>query len=476
MAQLRTLSTKEKALKLNMRPDIYGSFAEIGAGQEVAANFFKAGGASGTVAKTMSAYDMSFSDAIYGECDRYVTESRLYQMLDKEYELLPERLNERSDRSQFFAFANTVEALNYSKSNRPHGWVGIKFQLSANAEPNYCIIHVKMRDRSNLMQQNCLGVIGVNLIFGCFFIRNADELLDSLMDDLSPDRIEIDMIRISGPDFTEVDNRLMALKLVKKGYTKAAMFGPDGNVLQPSETLYKKNVLVLRGRFRPVSLVNVDMLLKSLKSFKSEPDVDQDNILAITELTLNDLTRGGEIDEEDFLIRADMICSLGRHVMVSNYHEYYRLVEYLTGITRGKKIGIILGIYNLEQVFDEGYYESLKGGILEAFGTLFGNNVRLYVYPSLKKGGDGIYSLDDVNVEPHLKHLLQFLIDNDKIKKIEGANTSNLHIISDDLLEMIEMGIEGWEKYVPKKVELSIKEKGLFGYSSMPSWKKLDQW
>ncbi len=476
MTQFRTLTTKEKALKVNMRPDIYGSFAEIGAGQEVAANFFKAGGASGTVAKTMSAYDMSFSDAIYGECDRYVTESRLHQMLDKEYELLPERLGNRADRSLFFAFANTVEALNYSRSNRPHGWVGMKFQLSPSSEPNECVIHVKMRDRSNLMQQNCLGVIGVNLIFACFFIRSEDELVQSLMDDLSPERIEIDMIRLKGPDFDHVDNRVLALKLVSKGFTKAAMFGPDGHVLQPSETLYKKNVLVLRGRFRPVTLVNVDMLLKSLKSFKSEEDVDQNNILALTELTLNDLKKGGEVDEEDFLVRADMICSLGRHVMVSNYHEYYRLVEYLTGITRGKKIGIILGIYNLEQVFTESYYEGLQGGILEAFGTLFGNNVKVYVYPSLKRGGEGIYTLEDIQVAPHLRHLLEFLKDNKKIKKIENANTNHLHIISDDILEMIEMGIDGWEKYVPKKIELAIKEKGLFGFSGVPSWKKLDQW
>ncbi|MDH5382184.1 MAG: TonB-dependent receptor, partial [Cyclobacteriaceae bacterium] len=281
MEEFRILTTKEKALKINLREDIYGSFAEIGAGQEVASNFFRAGGASGTIAKTMSAYDMAFSDAIYGRCDRYVAEPRLKQMLNKEYDLLPERLVKRRDNSMFFAFANTVEVLNYKKSNKPHGWVGIKFQLSPESEPNECIIHVKMRDNDNVSQQNILGIIGVNLIFGCFFHKNASQLLGSLMDNLSSDSIEIDMFRIKGPNFVNVDNRLMSLLLVKNGFTRAAMFGPDGNVLQPSEALYKKNVLMLRGRFRPVTLVNVDMLLKAMKHFKADPEVEYGNILTL---------------------------------------------------------------------------------------------------------------------------------------------------------------------------------------------------
>ncbi|MDH5605036.1 MAG: TonB-dependent receptor, partial [Cyclobacteriaceae bacterium] len=383
----RKLSTKEKALQINLRQDIYGIFAEIGAGQEVAANFFKAGGASGTIAKTMSAYDMAFSDAIYGKCSRYVAEDRLLQMLSKEYSLLPTRLKDRQGKSRFFAFANTVEVLNYEKTNRPHGWMGLKFLLDPESSPNECIVHVNMRDTDNLSQQYALGIIGVNLIYACYHFTDPADIISTLMDELSADRIEIDFLRITGPDFRHIDNRLIALLLVRYGYTKATMFGADGNVLQPAEALYKKNVLMLRGRFKPVTNVNVDMLLKAMRIFKKEEEVDSANIVALTELTLSDLRSEGEIDEADFLNRADLLCSLGRDVMVSNYTEYYRLVDYLSDITKGKRIGIILGIYNLVQVFDENYYKDLRGGILEAFGILFGHNVKLYVYPSISKDG-----------------------------------------------------------------------------------------
>ncbi|UII31723.1 TonB-dependent receptor [Fulvivirga ulvae] len=464
MDSLRQLTTKEKALQINLSRHIYGSFAEIGAGQDVAANFFKAGGASGTIAKTMSAYDMSFSDAIYGMCERYVCEPRLMKMLEHEYDLLIERLPHRAPNTQFFAFANTVEALNYERTNQPHGWIGLRFQCTPGSAYNECIIHVKMHDNDAVLQQQALGIIGVNLIFGCFFIQDPEELLDSLIDGLTPGRIEIDMFRIYGPDFKHVDNRLMSLKLVKSGMTSAAMFGPDGNVMQPSEALYKKNVLVLRGRFRPVTHVNVDMLLTARRHFKNETDVDKSKIVVLTELTLHDLRTEGEIDEKDFLNRVDIICSLGQNVMISNYPEYYKLVDYLSGITRGRKIGIILGIYNLQRVFEEKYYTNLRGGVLEAFGTLFGNNVTLYVYPSHKIGGEGLYTLDNFELPANLHGLYQYLIDNNKLVNIKGANVDNLHIISDNVLAMIKSGKEGWEKMVPRKVVSAIKDRCLFDY------------
>ena len=472
MDDLRKLSTKEKALQLNLRKDIYGSFAEIGAGQEVAANFFKAGGASGTIAKTMSAYDMSFSDAIYGSHERYVCEPRLMKMLEHEYGLLLERLGHVADKTKFFAFANTVEALNYERTNKPHGWIGLRFQCSPQGAYNECVLHVKMRDNDALLQQQALGIIGVNLIFGCFFIKDPDELLDSLVDGLVPGRIEIDMLRINGPDFKHIDNRLMSLKLVRSGLTRAAMFGPDGNVLQPSEALYKKNVLVLRGRFRPVTHVNVDMLLASRRMFKNEPDVDKEKIVVLTEITLNDLRTEGEIDEKDFLNRVDIICSLGQNVMISNYPEYYRLVDYLSHVTRGRKIGIILGIYNLQRVFDEKYYTDLRGGVLEAFGVLFGHNVTLYVYPSQKVGEEGLYTLENFELPENEKSLFQYLIDNKKLVSVKNANIEHLHIISDNVLDMIKRDEEGWEKLVPRKVADAIKEKCLFDYPCDPQTMK----
>ncbi len=472
MNELRKLSTKEKALQINLGDDIYGSFAEIGAGQEVAANFFKAGGASGTIAKTMSAYDMSFSDAIYGQSERYVSEGRLIKMLEKEYRLLSERLPHRAATTRFFSFANTVEALNYERTNQPHGWIGVRFQMRPEGEYNECIVHVRMHDNDAILQQYALGVVGVNLIFACFFLHDIDDFLSSLLDELATGRIEIDMFRITGPDFQHVDNRLMTLKLVKNGMTSAAMFGPDGNVLQPSEALYKKNVLMLRGRFRPVTHVNVDMLLAARRQFKKEPDVDKDRIVVLTELTLADLSEEGHIDEEDFLNRADIICSLGQNVMISNYQRYYRLVHYLSSITRGKKIGIILGIYNLQRVFDENYYTDLRGGVLEAFGTLFGHNITIFVYPSHKEDSNELYTLDNFELPENLQGLLQYLRYNRKLVNVEGADIDHLHIISDSVLGMIKSGHDGWERMVPRKVSAAIKDKCLFGYPFTESSEK----
>jgi hypothetical protein len=473
--EFRKLTTQEKALRINLRKDIYGSFAEIGAGQEVAANFFKAGGASGTIAKTISAYDMKFSDAIYGYCERYVCEPRLLKMLDHEYDLLGERLPHRIDNTRFFAYADTVEVLNFERTNQAHGWIGLRFQMNPHSPINDCVVHVKMHDNDPLQQQFALGIVGVNLIYACYFLSDPEEILMSLLDGLTPRRIEIDMFRLSGPDFAHVDNRLMALKLVRNGLTKAAMFGPDGKVMQPSDELYKKNVLVLRGRFRPVTLVNVDMLLASRRHFRREPDVERSNVMVITELTLNDLSPDGNIDETDFLHRADIITSLGQTVLISNYFEHYRLVDYLSKITKGKKIGIIMGIFALQKVFDEKTYENTRGGILECFASLFGTNVKLYIYPAWRKDSVDLFTLKDfeASLPDNLKNLFRYLMDNNKLEDINDANVNNLHIISDNVLAMIRKGDPGWEKFVPHKVEEAIKEHGLFDYPFTSEKKQL---
>ncbi|MBS1682591.1 MAG: TonB-dependent receptor [Bacteroidetes bacterium] len=469
MTEEKKLTTQEKALRINLSKDIYGSFAEVGAGQETAANFFKVGGASGTIAKTMSAYDMKFSDAIYGRCERYVSEDRLMKMLEHEYRLLPERLPHRIETSRFFAFADTVEALNFERTNQGNGWIGIRFQTKPKGEFNDCIIHVKLHDNDPLQQQVALGILGVNLLYGCMFIDDPEEFMISLVDGLTTRRVEIDMFRLDGPNLQHVDNRLMALKLVKNGLTKAAMFGPSGHVMQPSEFLYKKNVLVLRGRFRPVTHVNVDMLLTSRRHFLHEADVDRSKLETITELTLNDLSADGNIDEKDFLYRADIICSLGQNVLVSNYFEYYRLVDYLSKISKGNKTGLVMGIYALQKVFDEKTYENLRGGILECFASLFGGNIKLYIYPALRKDHT-LFTLKDFEAElpAALKSLFRYLMDNNKLEDINDANISNLDIISDNVLAMIKKGEAGWEKFVPHKVEEAIKEHGLFDYPMEP--------
>lgn len=464
MESFKKLTTKEKALSLNLDDRIYGTIAEIGGGQEVADYFFKAGAASGTIAKTMSAYDMTFSDAIYGKSDRYVCEDKLMRMLNREYSLLSQRLTQRAKRSHFFAFANTVETINFKRTNEGHGWIGLRFQKHPNSDANDCIIHVILKDNDPLWQQQVLGIVGVNLIHACFNYSEPEDILNSLKDNIHSSRIEIDMFKIEGPDFHHVDNRLMSLKLVKNGLTHAAMFNPKGQVLQPSAALYKKNIFVLRGRFRPVTHVNVDMMLNGMRSFRKESDVDIPNIMPIVEITLNDLTLGGELDETDFLDRVDLLCSLGQNVMISNYQEHYKLASYLSQFTRHKKLGIVLGYNNLKRIFDESYYDSLKGGILESFSRLFGSNVKLYVYPAIEENSDKIHTSDNFQPAEHLKYLYEYLRVNNKISDIKSSKIENLHIISDDVLVMIENDTKGWEQYVPNKVAESIKSNHLFNY------------
>ena len=467
----KDLGTKQKALAINLDPQIYGSFAEIGAGQDVAANFFKAGGSSGTIAKTMSAYDMAFSDAIYGtqKDRRYVSEARLTAMLEKEYGLLIERLAEkRGDKTTFFAFSDTISALNYHKTNEGHGWMGVRFQLEPNGEFNDVVIHVKLLDNDNVLQQNSVGILGVNLIYACFYYRTIPSIfLLSLMDNLSKDAIQIDMIRFEGPDFCKVDNRLMSLHLVKYGFSDAALFGPDGKNMQPSEVLYKKHIVVIRGRFRPVINVHLDMLNTGVKQFMQEPDVDKDHVVVVTELTLQalkerDADPTAEIDEKDFLDRVDILCALGQTVLISDFHEYYKLVAYLSKITK-LKMGVVLGYPNLEYIFSEEHYQDLSGGILESFATLFSRNVKLFIYPTLRNGV--IYNCLRFNLPSHLVDLYRYLIANNKIEDIRHYKESNLQIQTDKVLQMIKHCTEGWEDYVPAEVAAMIKERRLFGFT-----------
>ena len=456
-------STKEKALSINLDRTVYGSFAEIGAGQETAANFFKVGSASGTIAKTMSAYDMKFSDAIYGKTKRYVSKEKLEYMLNHEMELLRERLADRADSTKFFVFANTMETLNYHRTNQGHGWMGMLFQLHPLAPVNECVIHVLLHDNEAAWQQQALGVLGVNLVHGCTYANDPVELMQSLMDNLSRERLEIDFFRLKGPNFTQVDNRLMALKLVKNGLTHATMFDADGTVLQPSEALYKKDVLILRGRFRPLTHVNMDMLQSGLNSFMKEDDVNPEQVVQISELTLNNLIDKEEISDTDFLHRVDILESLGQKVMISDYQRYYRLTSYISQITQGK-IGIILGVENLQRIFDETYYQELNGGILEALGRLFKNKVQLYVYPSYRPDSHEMYTHNDLTLPPHLRHLYNYLHDTERLCGLQPINTRHLDIVSDEVLNMIRNGIKGWEQMVPEKVSQAIKEKDLFDY------------
>jgi hypothetical protein len=464
---LKSIGTKQKALQINLDRSIYGSFAEIGAGQEVAANFFKAGGASGTIAKTISAYDMAFSDAIYGEEEsgKYVCEPRLTKMLNREYKLLQVRLTESASEKRFFAFADTVSALNYQKTNEAHGWIGLRFQLRPNGPVNNVVIHVNMLDNDNVLQQQALGIIGVNLLYGCYFYHeDPEKLLLSLLDDLSGDRIEIDMIRFEGADFKEVDNRLMSLYLVKHGYTQAAVFGPDGNVMQPYDALAKKHIIAIRGRFRPVTNIFLDMLKKGQSQFEQEADVDDDKVCVLSELTLRSLEDGKHnINEKDFLDRVDILCSLGQTVLISNFHEYFKLVAFLSHFSK-LKMALIMGMPNLEYIFDEKHYAHLEGGILNAFAHLFGHKIKLYLYPTIDDKG-AVLNLKSFKPEPHLKGLYQYLMDNSKLEDIKKSDEKLMNIRTDQVLDMIQQGPGEWEKLVPSSVAAMIKENALFGFT-----------
>ena len=465
---LKSIGTKQKALKINLDRSIYGSFAEIGAGQDVAANFFKAGGASGTIAKTISAYDMAFSDAIYGEEEsgKYVCEPRLMKMLNREYKLLNVRLTESAAEKRFFAFADTVSALNYQKTNESHGWIGLRFQLRPGGKFNDVVIHVNMLDNDNILQQQALGVIGVNLIYGCYFHHEDPErLLLSLLDDLSTDRIEIDMIRFEGPDFKEVDNRLMSLYLVKHGYTKAAVFGPDGNVMQPYDALAKKHIVAIRGRFRPVTNIFLDMLQKGVRQFENEEDVDDDKVCILSELTLRNLEDGTHrINEKDFLDRVDILCSLGQTVLISNFHEYFKLVAYLSQFTK-LRMALIMGMPNLEYIFDEKHYTEVPGGIISAFASLFGLKIKLYLYPTLDEKGQ-VINLKTFKPETHLRGFMQYLMDNEKLADIKIYDEKLMSIRTDQVLGQIQQGPGEWEHVVPESVVKQIKENALFGYQN----------
>lgn len=461
------LSTAQKALKINLNENIYGTFAEIGAGQEVVRNFFRVGAASGTVAKAMSAYDKAFSDAIYGkeEDSRYVTEARLRKMLDHEYGLIEQRLDRDDNPNRcYFAFANTVATINFTRKFKGHGWMGIRFQLEPGQKPNDVLFHIRMREEEAALQQETIGVMGVNLIYGCFNIRNnPEELLKSLYDNIARYKMEIDMIHFEGPEFEKVDNRLMSLRLIKNGMTDAVIFGPEGNNILPAALLYKKNILTARGSFRPVTKVNMDMVRTGIESFTQEKKVDKDKLVVLFEITLNNLKAEGEIDEQDFLARADILCSLGQTVLISNYQEYYKLVEYLSRYSE-ERMGMIMGVTNLHELFDNKYYRDLKGGILEAFGILYSSDLKIYVYPSQPKKGGPIETTEHFEIHPRFQALYDFLSSNRRIRDLENFDPEVLQIFSRTVLKQIRKGESGWEDCLPAYVDQMIREKELFGY------------
>ncbi|MEJ5915393.1 TonB-dependent receptor [Pseudokineococcus sp. 1T1Z-3] len=462
-----SVDTLQKALRINLEPRWYGTIAEIGAGQEVARWFFRAGGAAGTVAKSMSAYDMAVSDAVYGRSERYVSRGRLEAMLTHELDLNVERLGPtRGDDTCFFAFADTVVARSYRGGNECHGWMGVRFQAHPADEPSQIVIHVRMLDDEAELQQEALGVVGVNLLHAAFFERlEPGQMVESLLDRLSTGRIEIDMIAFKGIEFRHVDNRLMALRLVQLGLSGVAMFGPDGEVQQPSEVLRKRPVLVERGSFRPPTVVNMDMLRCAHEKFATSPDVDGDRVLRLTELTMSNLLAGGaDVDQRDFLARADLLGACGMTTLITDYVEHHRLAAYLSERTR-ERIGIVMGVPSLVDLFQEASHSHLPGGILESFGRLFKDDLKLFVYPMLDMGSHEVRRVGQVQVTEELQPLFDYLAGRGSFVDLDNFREDFLPILSRDVLRRIAAGDDSWEPMVPPEVADMVRRRGFFGHA-----------
>ncbi|MBT8218794.1 MAG: TonB-dependent receptor [Bacteroidia bacterium] len=460
-----TTKTEQKALEINLDEHIYGTFAEIGAGQEVARYFFQVGGAAGTIAKTMSAYDKVYSDKIYGSepSGRYVCESRIYKMLDHEYSLMQERLHNHKKGTRFFVFANSISAINYQKTNKGEGWLGVRFQIDPEGEPNDIVIHVKMLDNDNWLQQQAIGVLGVNLLYACFrHFESADDFISSLVDHIQG-RVSIDMIRATGPDCENVDDRILSLKLVDKGLTDVAIFGPDKCNLHASEFLYKKHIMIVRGSYRPLTKVNYDMLKKGFQQFKDENNLRDDEANLLAEITLDNLKDNQELDEKDFVDRMDILCALGQTVIISNCTNHAKLISYFTDY-KPKKIGLMLGVLVLQNILQRLFEKNKDGRLLSAFGEVFISRVQLYIYPSRNNQTRELINCDNIDIPEQIRFLYRHLRECNQIKDISDYDPDILHIFSKEVLSMIRLGIPGWENMVPVPVLKEINNNNLFGF------------
>ena len=458
-------STHDKALRINLDAARYGTFAEIGAGQEVARWFFHVGGAAGTVAKTISAYDMAVSDALYGPSDRYVSRKRLEAMLDRESTNLAEHLGtQRGGRTAFFVFADTVATRRYSRRENGHGWLGVRFQMAPLGQSSQVLVHVHLLDEEPAREQEALGALGVNLIYGAFYHHAMPSaLIASLLDGLTRKRVEVDMIELSGPAFAGSDNRVLNLQLVEQGLTNATMLTADGEVVQPSEVLYKRPILVERGSFRPVTKLTIDLLESAREQFGREPQLEGEEPVVLMEMTLPSLTGDRGVDYEDFISRAEILQGLGNHVLISNCVLTFQLVEILSRYTK-KMIGLAIGLPSLRTIVDETYYTDLPGGRLEAVGRLFQNLVKVYVYPSKDPSSREIVTADTIRFPSPWKHIHAALLESHRLESLSRYREELLDIHTPEVFARIEAGDPSWESSVPPSIVEIIKRRSLFGY------------
>lgn len=441
------LDTHQKALQINIDHTKYGTIAEIGAGQEVARWFFRVGGAAGTIAKTMSAYDMQVSDAIYGKGTRYVSRERVGSMLDHEYPLLIERLDEpRGERATFFTFADTLSARNYHGTNICHGWIGLRFQAEPRQEPSDVFLHVNMHDETNERQQLAIGILGVNLIHGAFYNQESPEsFLSGLMDNLSLDRIDIDFVHLAGPLFKDVKEDETAISLLSLGLTTAVAFDEKRNAVEPMALMYKRPVVIERGSPGVLQSLDVGILEAATAQYNAEGHTCDRECASVFELSTapTDPSLGGRVSEESREIEVlEMLRNSGDikvPIVVTSLSKYFHLTSSFRRYTQ-EPIRFAAGMSRVMQIFTEEYYQRLDGGIVEAMGRLLAADVKLYVYPMthesirqrLEPSGFDLSAwlmpaggeINLVNVKPisSLRHLYAYLFEVGAFLPMASAN------------------------------------------------------
>ncbi|MCX6873915.1 MAG: TonB-dependent receptor [Verrucomicrobia bacterium] len=446
-----TPTTYDKALELNLDPEVYGTFAEIGAGQETANWFFRASGTAGLVAKSISAYDMTMSDAIYGRASRYVSAERLAAMLDHEYAILLERLGpKRGKDTTFFAFCNTVRARGWRDAGECHGWLGLRFQIRPGDPPADIILHVRLLDGPATDQMDALGMIGVNLIYAAFrHRRELQGFVEALVENIAPGRVEIDLVKLTGYGYESFDNRRCALQLVESGLTEATMFLPSGEVVQPAEALYRRPVLLLRGSFDPVMNVHLTMLGEARRGFAAAlEEQDRGREVLLCEISMDNLLRGHSLDPQGFLDRANALQALGETVLLSRCAEFHRLAGFLNRCT-SKPLGIILSIGLLNELFKAKWSAKLAGGLLESFGRLFMNQVVLHVFPWKNRRSGELVTVENFRAPEDCVHLYQYFLDNRRILGIGCEDDELLRHTGRDVCRMIVEGDARWRRLVP---------------------------
>jgi hypothetical protein len=442
MASAEKMNTHQKALRINLDPISFGSFAEIGAGQEVARWFLFVGGASGTVAKSISAYDKEVSDDLYGSGSRYVSRERLEAMVEREWAQLLSQLNlARGSRTCFFSFADTIEARNYAGTNEPHGWVGLRFQRQPGGPPHDILLHVNMLDASNSLQQEAIGVLGVNMIYAAFYeLQTKEVFLDSLTQDLDS-RIEIDYLALRGPAFETWDQRTLLIELVRTGIAQAVHFPFAGPPLPPIEVLHKKAVVLAPGSFEHVDPAHAEiherMLTSAMQQLRGElgenpPSSAGFFCLSAMPITENDAPPG----IPELLERVDALLARRRDVLVFRERELFTMTDLVNRYTK-EHVRFVVGLSLLIRVF-EYRYSKLAGSFLEALSRLLARNVRIYAYPMAAKDlrqaiqsisatgwewtdTEGSVSARQLRLAPPLGHLFDYVLASDFLVPLQIA-------------------------------------------------------